>query len=391
MNGTRIHIGVDVSKATLDFFAPGAKWAKTVANRPSGVRQLVALARQNGWSICCEATAIYSSALIDGAHAAGIPVAVANPLRVRRYAQGKGILEKTDAIDARVIAQYADDNQPRPVPKPTDEERLLRELTDGREFYLRQIQEVSGRLEQCPRGSAIRKDLERTLRQHRATLAQLDRRRARVVASRPELARRRDRFTLVQGIGETVALNVMAAMPELGTLSGKTAAKLAGLAPIPDDSGKEKNKRKIAQGRLDVRNSLYMAALVAAHHNPVLSVFYEKLLAKGKPRKLALAAVMRKLIVLLNRIAQDEAFIPLSGGGKAKTTCRKTRKQKESAKGRPLSDAPSGKTNQVIRNSLRGGLASARGRELQDDNRHPTATVSQRQPKPEFQKTTSSR
>lgn len=96
----------------------------------------------------------------------------------------------------------------------------------------------------------------------------------------------------MQGIGETVALNVMAAMPELGILSGKTAPKLAGLAPLPDDSGKEKHKRKMAHGRLDVRNSLYMAALVAAHHNPVPSVCYEKLLAKGEPRKLALAAVM---------------------------------------------------------------------------------------------------
>ena len=319
MTSKRIHIGVDVSKDKLDYFAPGAKRAKTVANRAATIRTLVMLAGQNGWAVCCEATAIYASALIEGCHAAGVPVAVANPWRVRHYAQGKGILEKTDAIDARVIAQYADENQPRPATKLSEDEHLLRELTDGREFYLRQIQEVSGRLEQCPRGSAIREDLERTLRQHRNTLAQLDKRRSRVVASSPELSRRRDRFTLVQGIGQTVAMNVMAAMPELGTLSGKTAAKLAGLAPIPDDSGKEKNKRKIAQGRLDVRNSLYMAALVAAHHNPVLNVFYEKLLAKGKPRKLALAAVMRKLIVLLNRIAQDEAFIPLPGGEKTKT------------------------------------------------------------------------
>lgn len=313
MNTARMHIDVDVSKDKLDYFVPGAKRTKSVPNRASGIRQIVAAARRNGWAVCCESTAVYSSALLDGCHAAGVTIAVANPLRVRRYAQGKGILEKTDAIDARVIAQYADDNQPRPTPKPTEEERQLRELTDGREFYLRQIQEVSGRIEQCPRGSSIRKDLQRTLRQHRKTLAQLDQRRNQLVASSRELSRRRDRLTLVQGVGDTVAMDIMASMPELGSLSGKEAAKLAGVAPIPDESGKEKKKRKIAQGRLDVRNSLYMAALVAANRNPVLGPFYDKLLAQGKPKKLALAAVMRKLVVLLNRIAQNETFIPLAG------------------------------------------------------------------------------
>ena len=314
MTSERIHIGVDVSKDKLDYFAPGSKRAKTVANRASAIRTLVTHAGQNGWAVCCEATAIYASALIEACHAAGVPVAVANPLRVRRYAQGKGILEKTDAIDARLIALYADENQPRLASKPTDEERLLRELTEGREFYLRQIQMLSGRLEQCPRGSAIRKDLERTLRQLRKTLEQLDARRARVVAGNKKLSHRLERFTLVQGIGETVAMNVMAWMPELGSLSDKEAAKLIGLAPMPDDSGTVRNKRKIAQGRLSVRNSLYMSAVVAAHHNPVLSVFYERLRTNGKPPKLALVAVMRKLIGLLNRIARDETFIPVANG-----------------------------------------------------------------------------
>ena len=216
MTDKRMHIGVDVSKDKLDFFAPGARRAETVANRTSGIRRIVALAKRNGWAVCCESTAIYGAALVEACHAAEVPVAVTNPYRIRRYAQGKGILEKTDAIDARVIAQYADENQPRLTPKPGEDQRQLRELTDGREFYLRQIQEVAGRLEQCPRGNAIRRDLERTLRQLRKTLAEIEKRRARLVASSPELSHRRDRFTLVQGVGETVAMNVMASMPEPG-------------------------------------------------------------------------------------------------------------------------------------------------------------------------------
>lgn len=311
MTPQNIHIGVDVSKDKLDIFAPGSKRVESVSNRKTGIRRIAALARRNGWCVCCEATGVYPSALIDGCHAAGVSIVVANPYRVRRYAQGRGILEKTDAIDARVIAQYADENQPRPTPKPTADEQLLRQLTDGREFYLRQIQEVCGRLEQCPAGSVLRKPLEQTLRQHRKTLAEFDKRRARLVAANSELSHRRDRFMLVQGIGETVAMNVMAAMPELGRLSDKEAAKLAGIAPMPNESGREKKKRKIAQGRLDVRNSLYMAALVAAFRNPVLKPFYAKLVAKGKPSKVALAAVMRKLVVLLNRIARHETFVPL--------------------------------------------------------------------------------
>ena len=314
MTDTRMHIGVDVSKDKLDFFAPGARRAETVANRTSGIRRIVGLARRNGWAVCCESTSIYGTALVKACHAADVAIAVANPLRVRHYAQGKGILEKTDAIDARMIAKYADENQPRPAERQADGERLLRELTDGRAFYLRQIQVLSGRLEQCPRGNAIRKDLERTLRQHRKTLAQLDTRRAQLVAASPELSHRRDRFILVQGVGETVAMNVMASMPELGSLSDKEAAKLIGLAPIPDDSGKAKNKRRIAQGRLFARNSLYMSAVVAAHRNPVLSEFYAGLRARGKPAKLALVAVMRKLVVLLNRLARDEEFIPVASG-----------------------------------------------------------------------------
>ena len=327
MTPNNIHIGVDVSKDKLDVFAPGAKRVESVSNGKTGIRRIVELARRNGWTVCCEATGVYSSALIDGCHDAGVAIAVANPYRVRRYAQGRGILEKTDEIDARLIARYADENQPRPTPKPTPEERLLRELTDGREFYIRQIQEVSGRIEQCPAGSAIRKLLEQTLRQHRKALAELDGRRTRLVAANAELSRRRNRFMLVQGIGETVALNVMAAMPELGRLSDKEAAKLAGAAPLANESGREKKKRKIGQGRIDVRNSLYMAALVAAFRNPVLKPFYAKLVAKGKPAKVALAAVMRKLVVLLNRIARNESFAPIVAAkpGKQATTAHPSR------------------------------------------------------------------
>jgi transposase len=320
MTPKTIHIGIDVSKDKLDVSIPGSKRTVSFSNSKSGVRRIAELARRNGWSVCCEATGVYSAMLIDGCHAAGVPVVVANPYRIRRYAQGKGILEKTDAIDARVIAQYADENQPRPASQPSGEQRLLRELTDAREFYLRLIQEIAGRLEQCPPGGTIRKDFERTLWQQRKTLAGIEKRRERLVASSPELSHRMTRFTLVQGIGQTVAMNVMAAMPELGSLSDKEAAKLAGVAPISNESGREKKKRKIAQGRLDVRSSLYMAALVAAYHNPVLKPFYARLVAKGKPRKVALAAVMRKLVVLLNRLVRCDTFVPLSASTQHKQT-----------------------------------------------------------------------
>lgn len=319
MTAKRIHVGVDVSKEKLDYFAPEFKASKQVPNKPKGVRTIIALAQKHDWAVCCESTAVYSSALLRGCQDAGQTVVVANPLRVRRFAQGKGILEKTDAIDARVIAQYADENQPRPARPVSRQARLLKELTEGIEFYRKQIQMVLGRLEQCTRDSAIRPELLRTLREHTKAQERLEARRVKVVEENEELAHRRDRFTLVQGVGEKVALHLIAAMPELGELSGKEAAKLAGVAPIPDESGKTERKRRIAQGRLEVRNLLYMAALVASRCNPVLHEFYERLVAKGKPKKLALAALMRKLVVLLNRIARDEAFVPVPGPCKRKT------------------------------------------------------------------------
>ena len=319
MTTKRMHIGVDVSKDKLDYFAPGSKASKTVPNDGRGVRRIIALAQENRWDVCCESTAVYSSALLKGCHAAGQTVVLANPLWVRHFARSNGILEKTDAIDARVIARFADENQPRPARPPSDDERILRELTDGIAFYLKQIQTVLGRLEQCTPTSAIRPELLRTLKQHQKALARLKARRAAVVAANERLAHRLERFTLVQGIGDTVALNIIAAMPELGELSGKRASKLAGLAPIPDDSGNKANKRRIMKGRMDVRNSLYMAALVASRHNPVLHGFYARLVGKGKPKKVALAAVMRKLMVLLNRLARDETFVPLAGGVKRKS------------------------------------------------------------------------
>jgi transposase len=327
-----MHVGVDVSKEKLDFSAPGSKGTKTVSNNACGIRKIVAIARKNGWAVCCESTGVYSSALVEACHEAGVTVAVANPLRVRRFAQGKGILEKTDAIDACVIARYADENQPKPARRPEEDERLLRELTDGIAFYHKQIQMLLGRLEQCPRGSAIRKELEHTLLLARKTLARLEERRDKVVSANERLSRLRDRFTLVQGVGGTVAMNLMAGMPELGSLTGKEAAKLAGVAPIPNESGKSDRKRRIAQGRIDVRNSLDMAAVVASRHNPVLHGFYERLLDKGKTKKLALAAVMRKLVVLLNRIARDGDFVPLAGGCQRRTQQpRPARRGKEGA------------------------------------------------------------
>ena len=153
-------------------------------------------------------TGVCSSLPVEACHAAGVTVAVANPLQVRCFAQGKGIPEKMDAIDAAVIARYADENRPKPVRRPGDGERLLWEPSDGIAFYHKQNRMLPGRIGQCPRGHAIRKGPGHTLLPARETLARLGERRGKAVSANGRPSRLRDRFTLVRGVGGTVAMNL---------------------------------------------------------------------------------------------------------------------------------------------------------------------------------------
>ncbi len=319
MNEATPYIGVDVSKTTLDYFIPGERKARRCENTPGGAASLARAALKRGFGVCCEPTGGYERKLLEACWGGGVPVATADAWRVRHFAKGRGVLEKTDAIDARVIAAFAAQNEMRPIPRPTCAQRELRELTRAIETLDRQIQISQGQLEHDGACGLVRKTVKAVLRCLQAERARLDGRRLAVVRGDDRMHSLFVRYQRVKGIGPATALAMIAEMPELGTVSDKGAAKLIGTAPIPNESGKKTGARAIQRGRFGARSALYMAALVATRHNPILKGFYRRLVdGNGKPRKVAIVAVMRKLVCLLNRIASDESFEPSPAASKSR-------------------------------------------------------------------------
>lgn len=310
MKAPVVYIGVDVSKDQLDVHVPEGKTFR-VANTAAGVRRL--FARLDGVDgtvqVCLEATGGYERLLMEACWLASIPVARLNAWHIRCYAQSQGMLAKTDRLDARMIAAFAAHRKPDPTPQPPAWRAELREIWTLRAHLILVRSGDTARLEH-EREAICR----RTVREHIGWLdrriAKLETRAHAIIASQPEAAALVSRFRLVKAIGLTTAITLLVEAPELGTLGPKRVAALAGLAPMCDDSGHHKGPRRIQRGRFTLRRALYMSALVAARYNPILAAFYRRLISAGKKPKLALVAVMRKLIVLLDRIAGDPDFVP---------------------------------------------------------------------------------
>lgn len=298
------YIGVDVSKQSLDLDLPAPD--ARIENTPEAIAELLSRMPQ-GAHLVCESTGGYENALVGAALAAGVPISTVPPQRVRHLALSQGRLAKTDKIDAALLSDYGRERRPRPLSPPEPDRARLRELLRARAQLLElKTQEASWaehaafepllRRQAAARAKLLDKQLEEIERQIREL--------ARSERLRPAL----ERLQQVQGVGEVTAWTVCAEMPELGGLEEGQAAGLAGLAPHPRDSGRKTGKRFIQQGRPQVRRVLYMAALTAAVHNPVLSAFYKRLRARGKPAKVALIAVARRLIELLNLLLKNPNF-----------------------------------------------------------------------------------
>jgi transposase len=305
-----VYIGVDVSKDWLDVHTPGLKPLR-VHNSASGARQLLGRLAKLGapFQVCVEATGGYEELLVSACWRYQVPVSRLNPWHIRRYAQSQGQLAKTDRLDAAVIAAFALHKRPAPNPPPP----AWRVELDA--LWTRRSQMVEDRVRELSRLEHEQNPFcRRTIRQHIAwydrQIAKLEACAREVIAANPEAATLVSRFRLVKSVGLTTAVAVLVGAPEIGALGPKRAATLAGLAPMADDSGRHTGVRRIQRGRFALRRALYMSALVAAKHNPILAVFYRRLISAGKCHKQALVAVMRKLIVLLDRIAGDPQFIP---------------------------------------------------------------------------------
>ena len=302
-------LGLDIAKRTLELSTHPALPQRAYANDAAGHAGLITALRQVAGpiQIICEATGGYEQRLLGALHAAQVPVTLVNPRHVRDFARAKKLLAKTDALDAAVLADYGRLFQPAPTVARTPAQERLRALVTRRQELLEFLTQEQHRAEHRHDAFVIKKarSLDTTLRRH---LAELEEEIAALEKADAALAGQVQRLTGIQGVGQRTAWLLLAARPELGTLRRGQTAALAGLAPYNHDSGPQRGPRHIAHGRPLARRALYMAALVAARYNPVLRPFYQRLRAAGKPAKVALVALMRKLAELANLLLKSSSF-----------------------------------------------------------------------------------
>lgn len=297
-------IGIDISKASLDCHVHPVGAERRFANTAKGHKALITWLRQ--WPverIAYEATATYHRAL--EAALADWPCVKLNPERARRFAQATGTLAKTDRIDAMMLARMAATLQPPATPAPSPQQAQMAELINARDGLVRDRTACLNR-EKNLTIALLKRQCRQRIEQIERHIEALDTEIARLVAADTALARRHQILTSIAGLGTLTANQLIASMPELGTLDGKQAASLAGLAPVARQSGQWKGKSSIRGGRANVRQALYMPALVAARFNPDLKAKYRQLVAAGKPAKVAITAVMRKLIVTANALLKAD-------------------------------------------------------------------------------------
>ncbi len=298
------YVGIDVAKATLDVAVRPSGETWQVTNDEAGIVELVAQLEALGAGlVVCEATGGFERAVVAALAVAAIPIVVANPRQVRDFARATGQLAKTDAIDAGILALFAERVRPTPRPLPDAATQLLDALLTRRRQLLEMLVAEKNRLGFAPR------PLHRGIRQHirwlERQLADVTQTLAEQIEASPVWRATDDLLQSVPGIGPIVSATLLGKLPELGRLTHKQIAALAGVAPLARDSGTLRGKRMVWGGRAPVRTALYMAALCGRRWNPQLRPFYERLIAAGKPKKVALIACARKLLTILNAMARD--------------------------------------------------------------------------------------
>jgi transposase len=301
-----IYIGIDVSKDRLDVAVrPGGESFAVVRNG-AGIDELIGRLRILApHLVAIEATGGFESIVAAGLAGAQLPVVVVNPAQVRAFANALGERTKTDPIGAMVIAHFAEATKPQLRPLPDDMTRLLADLVARRRQIVEMIAAESqrGRRVSNPR---LKKSIARLHKALEKELTELDEDISDHIRGTPAWAEKEDLLSSVPGIGPVIASSLIAELPELGTLDRRQIAALAGLVPWTRQSGKWRGKSFIGGGRASVRCALFMGAMVAARRNPELKAFRDKLVAAGKPKLVAIIAVARKLLTILNAILRDK-------------------------------------------------------------------------------------
>lgn len=307
-----IFVGIDVSKRWLDIAVHGTEIAWRVGNDDKGMTNLIKRLKQIGSTlIVLEATGGYEMQLVANLVHAQLPVVITNPRKVRAFARSTGKLAKTDKLDAKLLAHFAAAIRPAVRPMPSEKEEQLTGLLVRRRQLVDMLTVEKNRLHTVR--PALRDDIREHIAWLQAKLAKLDEEIDQFLKKSSLWIEKDAILRSTPGVGRVTSCTLLAMLPELGTLNRQEIAALVGVAPVNKDSGRKQGKRRVYGGRATVRSVLYMAALAAKRYNPRIKKFYDDLLRRGKEKKVALTACMRKLLVILNamiRTNQNWHFEP---------------------------------------------------------------------------------
>jgi transposase len=298
-------VGIDVAKDWFDGAVLGEKNTMQFANTKKGIGKLVRWMNElQPKLVVVEATGGYEEVLVLALFEAGLPVALVSPQRVRQYARAKGRLAKTDQLDAQILAEYGKAIQPRLFVGKSEERKRLSALVGRRNQLNDMLQAEKNRLRTS--SLEVKNSLKRVLACLKAEMKEVEQEIRQVLKAHDELGEQEKLLRTAKSIGPVTAATLLADLPELGQLDRQEIAALVGVAPMNSDTGKKRGYRKTKGGRPDVRRTLYMATLTGVCHNPILKPHYEQLVKRGKEKKVAITACMRKLLTILNAMMRDQ-------------------------------------------------------------------------------------
>ena len=299
------YVGIDVSKDRLDVAVLGERQEKQICNTQAGIKELVVwMLELQPELIVVEATGGYQRAVVDGLFHAGLAVAVVNPARVRQFARACGLLAKTDKLDAQVLAVFGERVQPKRYAGKTEAEKQLSALLVRRKQLEEMLKAEQNRLRTV--SPSLRGSVERMIAVLKEEKKRLDEEIRGLMNAQKAWQEQMQILDSAPGVGPVTTATLLADLPELGKMDRKKIAALVGVAPMNFDSGKKRGYRKTKGGRTDVRSVLYMSTLVATRYNPVIQTQYQHLLKRGKEKKVALTACMRKFLTILNAMMRDQ-------------------------------------------------------------------------------------
>jgi len=300
----QINIGIDTGQAILDIHVHPKGDYQSFENNPGGIRAAIRFIKPfKPTRILIEATGRLEMAFFCAAHKAGLPVCVCNPIKVRKFAEMTGILAKTDKLDAQVIAYYGETMKPALTELKPEKLRLLSDLLAVRSQCLDMSTMQKNRLIRMPK--TVQKPIRNILKKITQEIAVIDRQLDQLIAEIPQFQARVDQLISAKGVGKVLAYTLLSELPELGSMNRKQIAAIVGVAPMNRDSGKHKGKRKIRGGRSKIRTVLFVSMLSAIQCHPKLKPMYQRLVAAGKPKKVAIVACMRKQLVILNTMVKN--------------------------------------------------------------------------------------